>query len=778
MRITGIQQLEQTARTTIAEVHRGASASGEEVEVTVVDAAAWASPGVAERVRKAAALQALELRRPLALESMQDGRLAIVTEVRRPVGLLLREQTPLTPNDAATITHGIAKALQAVHAAGLVHGRVDPTSVRVGGGPPAWLPELAGLTEAQVPGEPPTTWAAPEVVAGMPPGPGADVYSLGRLLLALLHGDVDVAPDTPPPAKAAYFGNVLRSCLAPTAELRYPTAQHVLKALGLVNATFVGPPRVPSQELPAVPAPPSPGEAPEAEVLEMQLVPVGLGPWELETLLGEGAMGQVYRARHKTLGRRAAIKLLRPELYRSPELVQRFFQEATTVNRINHEHIVQITDFVQEDGPHGPKAVYCVMELLEGESLSTRLSRAPLAIVRAVHIARQVCDALGAAHAVGIVHRDVKTENVLLLTRGGDPDYVKVLDFGVAKLLGGEGKGPMVSTMDGAIIGTPSAMAPEQAAGSEVDHRIDVYATGVLLYEMLTGRVPFDEGNFAALVVKIMSAPPPPLPPQTPRGEPIPPALAAVVLQCLAKTPQERPQSMAELSAALAQALTPGAEPRPLPTPAKPAPSPAPVETPEALAMPPSRRGLVAGLLVLVAALGAGLWFAGRGDESGAAVTPPVPPTPVAVVAPPPAADEVDAGEARADDAGAEDQVEPDAGIEAPQDAGVRPKVALPPPVTLTSEHILSVMRRATGLGACIKRHQASLTAKQGAILIAFTVEPSGKVGTVAIDESQFKGKQLGACLTSAMKALRFPRHVGPAAKSAKIPYTYDIRAD
>jgi hypothetical protein len=425
------------------------------------------------------------------------------------------------------------------------------------------------------------------------------------------------------------------------------------------------------------------------------------------------------------------------------------------------------------------------MELLEGESLSTRLSKGGLPVKRAVHIARQLCDALGAAHAVGIVHRDVKTENVLLLTRGGDPDYVKVLDFGVAKLLGGEGKGPMVSTMDGAIIGTPSAMAPEQAAGDAVDHRIDVYATGIVLYEMLTGRVPFEEGNFAALVVKIMSAPPPPLPPRTPAGEPIPPALAALVLQCLAKKPEHRPQSMAELSAALERSLQPGATPVTVPGAAAPAEK-VDDEALAKLAVPPSRRGLIAGLVALVALLGGGVWFVSDAGKPG-----PVPPGPVTVVTPPvPAAavdaavetPEVDAGaaEAEAPDAGPGEEPAVDAGLATTAgepDAGeVKPKAApLPPPVKLTSEHILSVIRKATSLGSCIQRHQASLPAKKGAIVIAFTIEMSGKVSQVTVDPAQFTGKQLGPCLTNAVKALRFPRHVGPAAKNAKIPYTYDF---
>lgn len=743
MRITGIQQLAPVGRSTIAELHRGSSASGEQVEVFVVDAAAWAAPGVAERVRRAAAVQALEVRRPLALESMPDGRLAIVTETRRSVGQLLKEGVALTPNDAATITQGVAKALQAVHDAGLTHGRVDPASVRVGGGPPAWLPELAGLTEAQVPGEPPTPWAAPEVLAGQPATPASDVYSLGRLLLALLHRDVNVAPTAPPPASAAYFATVLAGCLATDPARRFPTAQHVVKALGLVSATFVGPARVPSQDqLPAVQAPVTASQGAEAQVEAVEYTPTQLGPWVVEALLGEGAMGQVYRARHAKLGRKAAIKLLRPELYRSPDLVQRFFQEATTVNRVNHEHIVQITDFVQEDGPLGPKAVYCVMELLEGESLATRISRQPLPIKRAVHIAEQVCGALGAAHAVGVIHRDVKAENVLLCTRAGDPDYVKVLDFGVAKLLGGEGKGPMVSTMDGAIIGTPAAMAPEQAAGGDVDHRIDVYAVGVLLYEMLSGRLPFDDSNFAALVVKLMSAPPPPLPAKTPAGEPIPPALAALVMRCLSKAPEERPQTMQALSDALAQAVASAASG-----------VAAPAEADAARAVAPTRRGLIAGLVALIAALGGGVWWVFRQEPPKPVVVPVERPTPREPLAAAP----LDAGEPVPEPA------EADAGavaapVDAPPDAGAPRPGPRPSGVTydLSSQPSIDRVSIDSGFADCISRFQAALPKDAERIVLRISVTETGRVSNVEVAQPELKSARLKQCLVTAGRQLKF----------------------
>jgi serine/threonine-protein kinase len=271
-----------------------------------------------------------------------------------------------------------------------------------------------------------------------------------------------------------------------------------------------------------------------------------LGSYQLERLLGEGSMGRVYQARHARLGRQVALKVLRDDHARDSSFVQRFFQEARTVNQINHEHIVEIFDFVDEgEGGH----VYCVMELLRGQSLSALLKEESLSLARIQRIVVQVCAALGAAHQVGVVHRDVKPDNLFISQRGGQPDFVKVLDFGVAKLLTSEGN--LTGTLDGTIIGTPAYMAPEQAAGLPVDHRADIYAVGNILYELLAGHPPFQATAFGQLVVQIITQPPPPLPTHLPSGEPMPPALAELVMRCLAKEPEARPQHLVEVTTAL-----------------------------------------------------------------------------------------------------------------------------------------------------------------------------------------------------------------------------------
>ncbi|RKH01063.1 PEGA domain-containing protein [Corallococcus sp. CA053C] len=283
-----------------------------------------------------------------------------------------------------------------------------------------------------------------------------------------------------------------------------------------------------------------------------------LGNYQLERLLGEGSMGRVFQARHVRLGRQVALKVLRPEHARDSSFVQRFFQEARTVNQVNHEHIVEIFDFV-DDSPDG--YVYCVMELLRGQSLGALLKEEGLTLSRVQRIGVQVCAALGAAHQVGVVHRDIKPDNLFISQRSGQADFVKVLDFGVAKLMTTQTGVSLTGTLDGTIIGTPAYMAPEQAAGLPVDARADIYAVGNILYEMLAGHPPFQASAFGQLVVQIITQAPPPLPAQLPSGEPTPPALASLVMRCLAKEPEARPQTLAEVTTALLLLPAVNAEP-------------------------------------------------------------------------------------------------------------------------------------------------------------------------------------------------------------------------
>jgi serine/threonine-protein kinase len=299
------------------------------------------------------------------------------------------------------------------------------------------------------------------------------------------------------------------------------------------------------------------------------------GNYRVTELIGEGGMGVVYLAEHPGIGRRAAVKILRPGLTENPEIAKRFFNEARAANAIRHPGIVEVFDC----GTLPSGTSYIVMELLEGEPLASRLrSRGPLPIDEGRRIAAQTASALAAAHAAGIVHRDLKPDNLFLVPddRDAAQEMVKVLDFGIAKL-GQQGSNVnSVKTRTGSVMGTPAYMSPEQCRGTrEIDHRTDIYALGVILFEMLCGRPPFVSEGFGEMVHLHISQPPP-----APRtiNPSIPEELERVILWCLAKEPDERMQTMADVHAALTGRPTPAA--RPTAKTARPPQTPAPATTP------------------------------------------------------------------------------------------------------------------------------------------------------------------------------------------------------
>ena len=261
--------------------------------------------------------------------------------------------------------------------------------------------------------------------------------------------------------------------------------------------------------------------------------------------LGEGGMGTVYLCEHAVLRRRFALKVLRADLAGDPELVERFRNEAIAASRIGQENVVDVVDFgAEEDGAH-----YYVMEALEGKSLGSLLrDSAPLSVVRALALLEQICRALGAAHARGVVHRDVKPENVFVVPRDGGGEQAKVLDFGISHVPAAPGCQRL--TRAGAIIGTPEYMAPEQATGGVVDHRADVYGLGVLAFEMLTGTLPFQAPSDIATLLAAQSQQPDP---PSRRNAAVPPEVDALVLRALAKLPEDRHPSMVAFAAEIAR---------------------------------------------------------------------------------------------------------------------------------------------------------------------------------------------------------------------------------
>ncbi|TPV93953.1 MAG: serine/threonine protein kinase [Myxococcales bacterium FL481] len=266
--------------------------------------------------------------------------------------------------------------------------------------------------------------------------------------------------------------------------------------------------------------------------------------------LGEGGMGTVYLAEHTTIQKKFAIKVLSQEYAHKPDLVERFLQEARAASMISQENVVEISDF--GDTPDG--SVFFVMEYLDGEDLSATLRREQhLPWPRVRNIMLQVCRALQSAHDAGIIHRDMKPENCFRIKRGRNDDFVKVLDFGIAKLSGQDETSSKGLTRTGMIFGTPEYMSPEQAQGIRPDTRVDIYALGIIMYELLTGRVPFTADTFMGILTKHMFEVPERPSSVAPEAD-IPADVEAIVLKAMQKDREYRFQTMLEMAEAIERA--------------------------------------------------------------------------------------------------------------------------------------------------------------------------------------------------------------------------------
>jgi eukaryotic-like serine/threonine-protein kinase len=279
------------------------------------------------------------------------------------------------------------------------------------------------------------------------------------------------------------------------------------------------------------------------------------GKYRIVRLIGEGGMGAVYEGENMRIHRRVAIKVLHAGIAQTGEAIARFEREAQAAGRIGSEHIVEVLDLGTL--PAGDR--YMVMEFMDGDSLSARIrSRIRLTPAEAYPIVHQLLEALAAAHSAGIIHRDLKPDNVYLLkSRGGKADFVKLLDFGISKFNQLSGDSGFSMTRTGAVMGTPYYMAPEQAKGSRaLDHRVDLYAAGVILYEAVTGEVPFNADTFNELLFKIVLETARPVEQVVPGVDP---GFASIVNRAMARDPAHRFQSAREFQQALEQWAAGGA---------------------------------------------------------------------------------------------------------------------------------------------------------------------------------------------------------------------------
>jgi serine/threonine protein kinase len=365
-------------------------------------------------------------------------------------------------------------------------------------------------------------------------------------------------PPAPAPPPAASGGSEEKAARRERGTLVAGPARHD-RSLDKREVAPATPPGSPHQS-PAAPESSSQPESPhetepltgDTEALSASVVgTIVAGRYHVRRLCGEGGMGRVYEAEHIEIGKRVALKILHPAYSQTPDLVERLKREARAASKISHPNVVDVTD----SGTTPDGAFFFVMEYIEGIELGELIFREKrLDVPRALAITAQVCRALHAAHQANVIHRDLKPENILILTRDGQREFVKVLDFGIAKSGSDDPDGDEAKdsrgrpsrrlTQPGMTMGTPEYMAPEQATGLPADPRSDVYAMGGILYEMLAGKPPFEGANFMEILNKKANQMPPPM---SEVREDVPPELEALITRALAKSPAARPQTMEDL---------------------------------------------------------------------------------------------------------------------------------------------------------------------------------------------------------------------------------------
>jgi serine/threonine protein kinase/Flp pilus assembly protein TadD len=476
---------------------------------------------------------------------MADGRKFITMEYieGRDLKSILVERKKLPPAEAVPIIKQICRGLEAAHTEGVVHRDLKPQNIMVDAGGRVWVMdfglarsmELAGMTRTgALMGTP--DYMSPEQARAEKVDARSDLFSLGIIFYEMITGVLPFQAETlmatllkrvqekaaPPceldPAIPRQVSDVVLKCLEVDREKRYQTTGEMLTDLGGDSAsgsTGIG----------------------EADAISLAAIQPGahFGPrYTIESLIGEGGMGKVYKAHDNDLDRTVALKLVRPELASDPNSMQRFKQELLLASRISHRNILRIHDLGDVGG-----VKFISMAYVQGQDLHDVLIKSGrMPVARALNIAKQLASALDAAHAEGVVHRDLKPRNVLI----DESDHVYVSDFGLAKSLENESATSM--TRAGEILGTPRYMSPEQAESKPADHRSDLYSLGVILFEMMTGDAPF--GGNSTLQVMYQHVTAKPKDPKMANPE-LPDYLGKVILRCLEKNPAQRYQSAREV---------------------------------------------------------------------------------------------------------------------------------------------------------------------------------------------------------------------------------------
>lgn len=505
-----------------------------------------------------------------------DGRFVVVSEpvTGTTAQAFLEARGPLSSELAIAWGLSLCEALQFLHDHGLVHGCLAPQHVFLEGpkdAPTVRLLDTALMLFRDVRSLPvpknrvlvAPQYLAPERVAGNRATPESDIYGLGVMLYELLTGAPPfsaetsavtkqlhiVAPVPPMPAHLTAWDDVFDRALAKNPADRFESMLAFRQAI--VDLEM----RVTSVEglSPIVQGVPIPTST-QSGVRPAQAIET-IGSWRVERTIGEGGMGRVVEARHLTLNLRAAVKILHPQLTQQPDQVQRFIQEAQSISHLEHSGIVKVFDLINE-----PNQVAFVMEYLEGLTLKQLARERPLELVRSLKLIGQAASALAAAHHIGVIHRDIKPDNLLVLN---GTEQLKILDFGVARVRQPQTQEIPRLTQVGQVVGTPLWMAPEQVLGQDVDERADIYALATVLYTLVARRFPFEGGAMSEVVMSRLSGEPKPVGDFTFLGEPIPKKLQTLLSVCLSRQVNRRLSSAKAMAEAIDTILREMKEPAP-----------------------------------------------------------------------------------------------------------------------------------------------------------------------------------------------------------------------